>query len=154
MKDMQQSIMEEKDKIFLEWSTIEDLVDELCDNIIKYQKQNNLKFRNLFGLQRGGLIPAVIISHQLNIPMTKGTISQNTLIVDDICDSGVTLNEFYSKYQAEYVFPFDLKTACIHYKPHTSVFEPTIYAEKWERDDWIVYPWEATNSNTIQDYLV
>ena len=41
MKDMQQSIMEEKDKIFLEWSTIEDLVDELCDNIIKYQKKNS-----------------------------------------------------------------------------------------------------------------
>ena len=145
--------MVEKDKIYLEWSTIEDIVDDLCNKIIKYQKQNNFKFKDLFGLQRGGLIPAVMVSHELNIPMTKGTISPNTLIIDDICDSGVTLADYFEKYQEEYVFPFELKTACLHYKPHTSVFEPTIYSEKWETDDWIVYPWEATHSKTIQDYL-
>jgi len=145
--------MAEKDKCYLEWSTIEDLVDDLCYKIKKYQKENNFKFKDLFGLQRGGLIPAVIVSHQLGIPMTKGTISPDTLIIDDICDSGVTLADYFEKHQDEFAFPFDLKTACLHYKPHTSIFEPTIYAEKWESEDWIVYPWEKVDSKAIQDYL-
>tara|TARA_R100001460_G_scaffold106885_1_gene154881 strand:- start:324 stop:764 length:441 start_codon:yes stop_codon:yes gene_type:complete len=146
--------MAEKDKCYLEWSTIEDLVDDLCNKIKIYQKENNFKFKDLFGLQRGGLIPAVIVSHQLGIPMTKGTISPDTLIIDDICDSGITLDDYFKRYQNEFSFPFELKTACLHYKPHTSIFEPTIYAEKWEKDDWIVYPWEKVDSQTIQDYLI
>ena len=100
--------MAEKDKCYLEWSTIEDLVDDLCYKIKKYQKENNFKFKDLFGLQRGGLIPAVIVSHQLGIPMTKGTISPDTLIIDDICDSGVTLADYFEKHQDEFAFPFDL----------------------------------------------
>jgi len=146
--------MAEKDKCYLEWSTIEDLVDDLCNKIKIYQKENNFKFKDLFGLQRGGLIPAVIVSHQLGIPMTKGTISPDTLIIDDICDSGITLDDYFKRYQNEFSFPFELKTACLHYKPHTSIFEPTIYAKKWEKDDWIVYPWEKVDSQTIQDYLI
>ena len=151
---MEKNILEGKDKIVLEWGHIEDLVDNLYLKIIEYQIQNNFKFKDLFGLQRGGLIPAVMLSHKLEIPMTKGTISPDTLIIDDICDSGVTLANYFEKHQDEYSFPFELKTACLHYKPHTSVFEPTLYSKKWDKDDWIVYPWEAKDSNAIQDYKV
>ena len=54
MKDMQQNIMEEKDKLYLEWIEINNLVDELCNNIIK----SKIEIKDIFGLQRGGLIPA------------------------------------------------------------------------------------------------
>ena len=95
-------------KRFLEWSTIEDLVDDLCNKIKKYQKETGFEFDNIFGLQRGGLIPAVMVSHQLSLPMTKGTILPNTLIIDDICDSGVTLEDFFGRYQDDFQFPFEL----------------------------------------------
>ena len=147
---MQQNTMEEKDKLILDWTDVDNLVDELIRQI----EISKIEVNEVFGLQRGGLIPAVMLSHKLEIPMTKGTISPDTLIIDDICDSGVTLANYFEKHQDEYSFPFELKTACLHYKPHTSVFKPTLYSKKWDKDDWIVYPWEAKDSNAIQDYKV
>ena len=64
------------------------------------------------------------------------------------------LDKFVKKYQTLYSFPFNLKTAVLHYKPHTSCFEPTFNAKKWDKDDWLVYPWETENSEPIQDYKV
>ena len=33
-------------------------------------------------------------------------------------------------------------TAVLHYKPHTSSVIPTVYAEAFASDAWLVYPWE------------
>lgn len=135
-------------KYYIDWDELEVVVNRLCHLI----KKSNYKFKNIYGLQRGGLIPTVMVSHKLEIPMTKGGIGPDTLIIDDICDSGETLKDFVNKYQTLYSFPFNLKTAVLHYKPHTSCFQPTLHAEEWKYDDWIVYPWEREDSKTIQDY--
>ena len=137
-------------KYNIDWEEIDALVFRLLYKI----RISDLKFKNIYGLQRGGLIPAVMLSHQLGIPMAKGDIGPDTLIVDDICDSGETLDRLVKKYQTLYSFPFNLKTAVLHYKPHTSCFEPTFYSEKWNKDVWLVYPWEREDSKTIQDYKV
>jgi len=136
------------EKCYVSWNEIDELVNSLTQQIA----QSGIQFENIFGLQRGGLIPAVMVSHKLGIPMTKGTISPNTLIIDDICDSGVTFANFFETHQKEYAFPFNLNVACLHYKPQTSVFKPTFYSSIWNSNDWIVYPWEREDSNTIQDY--
>jgi hypoxanthine phosphoribosyltransferase len=136
------------EKYYVDWDELGVVANRLCHLIEK----SNYKIKNVYGLQRGGLIPAVMVSHKLGIPMAKGNIGPDTLIIDDICDSGETLDEFVKKYQTLYSFPFNLKTAVLHYKPHTSYFEPTLYAEEWEYDDWLVYPWEREDSKTIQDY--
>ena len=135
-------------KYYIDWNEINALVDRLCNKIYT----SDLGFKNIYGLPRGGLIPAVMLSHQLGIPMVKGDIGPDTLIIDDICDSGETLNKFVRKHQTLYSFPFNLKTAVLHYKPHTSCFEPTFYVKKWDKDDWLVYPWEREDSKPIQDY--
>ena len=137
-------------KHYISWEEIEVLVNNLSLKI----KNSKTKYKNIFGLQRGGLIPAVMISHQLGIPMAKGDIGPNTLIIDDICDSGETLDKLVKDYQTLYAFPFNLKTACLHYKPHTSSFKPTLWANQWSSNDWIIYPWEREDSKTIQDYKV
>ena len=135
---------------YIDWDKIDSLIFGLCHKIIT----SDLEFKNLYGLQRGGLIPAVMLSHQLGIPMVKGDIGPDTLIVDDICDSGETLDKFVKKYQTLYSFPFNLKTAVLHYKPHTSCFEPTFHSDLYLSDSWLVYPWEKEDSKTIQDYKV
>ena len=137
-------------KYNVDWFEMESLVNHLCEKINSHDK----KYQNILGLQRGGLIPAVMISHTLGIPMVKGDISPNTLIVDDICDSGETLDKLIKKYQTLYNEPFNLDSAVLHYKPHTSCFEPTLHAEKWNKDVWLIYPWEKENSEAIQDYKV
>ena len=41
--------------------------------------------------------------------------------------------------------------AVLHHKPSAN-FEPAIWG-KIVKDQWIVYPWEREDSETIQDYL-
>lgn len=125
----------EKKKVYLNWGDIDLLVENLCRIITASGKQ----IKSVTGIERGGLIPAVMISHRLNIPYV-GKINKDTLIVDDICDTGETLKNSIALY-----------TATLHYKP-TSSFTPDFYAKEVGQD-WIVYPWENKDSNTVQDYV-
>lgn len=126
-------------KVHLGWGYIESAVDRLANFI----KNSGLEIQAIRGLQRGGLIPAVMLSHKLDIPFVNSEITgDDILIVDDICDSGVTLNEY-----ALYKCP----TATIHYK-RTAIIEPTFWCDIVKEDEWIVYPWERTDSVAIQDY--
>ena len=129
------------EKLYYNWEEVEELVDLLAKQIT----QSGYQIEYIFGLQRGGLIPAVMLSHKLGIPMTQDPTRQNILIVDDICDSGETFKEFFLKYP-------DSTFACLHFKPHTSDFNPDFSANKFFSDDWICYPWEEKDSQTIQDY--
>ena len=122
-------------KVFVYWDDISVLVDELCNTITS----SGVQIKSITGIERGGLIPAVMISHKLNIPyVTK--INKHTLVVDDICDSGETLKNTIAGY-----------TATLHYKK-TASFTPDFYSKE-VGEEWIVYPWERNDSETIQDYL-
>jgi hypoxanthine phosphoribosyltransferase len=124
-------------KIYLSWDDISQLVDTLCEKIIT--EQPNID--SVFGLKRGGLIPAVMVSHKLGLPWSD-VMLPNTLVIDDICDTGITLKNTIGVY-----------TAVLHHKPHTSCYTPNIYATLHEGDEWIIYPWERKDSEQIQDYL-
>lgn len=124
---------------YLEWQEVEDLVFSIKVQI--QQNQNLPPISNIAGLPRGGLIPAVILSHMTGIPYSDEVTSQ-TLIVDDIADSGQTL----SKYSTN-------MTAVLYYKPNASIIKPTIYGTISNNNDWIVFPWEGVSSMPIQDYL-
>jgi uncharacterized protein len=122
-------------KIYLSWDDITILVEDLCNTI----KTSGVQIKSITGIQRGGLIPAVMISHKLNIPYVS-RINKDTLVVDDICDTGQTLQDSIGLY-----------TAALHYKP-TAMTTPDFYAKE-VGPEWIVYPWERKDSEPIQDYL-
>ena len=122
-------------KIYLSWDDIQTLVDQLCEWIDK----SELPITSVTGIERGGLIPAVMISHKLNLPYVH-SVHPNTLVIDDICDTGETLNLI-----------LEAPTAVLHYKP-TATHKPTFYGQE-VGDEWIVYPWERKDSESIQDYL-
>jgi len=122
-------------KMFVSWADIEDLVQELWKKVVI----GSMPVNSIHGLKRGGYIPAVMLSHQLSLPYSE-IIYPDTLVVDDICDSGETLKNAPGVYHA-----------VLHYKPHTSCVIPTIWAKE-VGDDWIVYPWEKNESRAIQDY--
>jgi len=124
-------------KMYLSWDDVENAVDNLCTKI----RFDQVNIDSVHGIARGGLIPAVLISHKLGIPYVRA-VGKNTLVVDDICDTGVTLEKGPGVY-----------TAVLHYKPHTSCFQPTMWSEIHEGDEWLIYPWEAKDSLPIQDYL-
>jgi len=124
-------------KVYLSWDDINTSINNLCKQI-PFELPN---IDSVHGIPRGGLIPAVLISHKLDLPYVN-VVGPNTLVVDDIADTGVTLDKGPGVY-----------TAVLHYKPHTSCFKPSIYSELHEGDEWIIYPWETKDSIPIQDYL-
>jgi len=122
---------------YLTWGDIEHLVDNLAKQL------ENHGFNSIYGMPRGGLIPTVMISHRLGIPLIDKLggleTSRYTLVIDDICDTGETLKEIY------------WKTATLHYKPH-SIYVPDFYAKEIPNNQWINYPWEHEGALPIQDY--
>jgi hypoxanthine phosphoribosyltransferase len=129
--------LETKNKYILSWKNVNDLIDVICNKII----YNFPQIDSVHGIKRGGLIPSVLISHKLNLPWTH-EIFHNTLVVDDVCDSGLTLKNYAGVY-----------TAVLHYKPHTSCFKPSIWGEIYNENEFIYYPWEDYNSLPLADYL-
>ena len=124
-------------KIYLSWDDVSDFVDILCEKIITEQPQID----SVFGFARGGLIPAVMVSHKLGLTWSN-VMLPNTLVIDDICDTGHTLKNCIGGY-----------TAVLHHKPHTACLTPTLYATEYVGDEWIIYPWERNDSEPVQDYL-
>jgi len=102
-----------------------------CEKIAHRIK--NKGYQELYGLPRGGLIPAVYVSHITGIPITMQIEQDNILVIDDIVDSGKTMKDYNR---------FD--TASIYYHKK-SVFEPDIWIYE-KKDDWILFPWETKES--------
>ena len=135
-------------KEFISW----DLVDECVLDIAEHLIRTEIKFRGVYGIPRGGTLLAVMLSHKLNIPFyplyfsTARLEGDDFVVIDDIVDTGKTLQEYKIKDENEqgyYVTIHEHKDSIV--KPDYSV----IYKE----DKWIVYPWETEDSEEIQDYL-
>lgn len=131
------------DKRFLSWSDIDRAINKLVASIVN----SEIEITAVGGLPRGGLIPAVMLSHKLSIPFVSQaniqTIDGNILIVDDICDSGKTLKRFK--------FEDNIYTATLHWKK-SAEYQPNYFWEIAYDNEWIVYPWENKDSKTIADY--
>ena len=124
-------------KISVSWWDITDLVKDLAEKIPFEVPLAD----SIYGIPRGGLIPAVMLSHKTGLPLVQ-TIGANTLIVDDMTDSGVTMDKMPGLY-----------TAVLFHKPQTSVFTPNVYSKIHEGNEWLVFPWEDSDAPAIQDYL-
>lgn len=110
----------------------------------------------IIGIKRGGLLPSVKFSHILSVPLRVATIykdnidieledvskSSNLLLVDEICDSGDTLQKMRS-YLLHEGFA-NIRSACLYYNIRQS-FLVDYSARKIDREKengWIVFPWE------------
>ena len=70
-----------ENKIYLSWSDVEDLVGVLCEKIAT--KIPNVT--HISGLARGGLIPAVLVSHKLNLPYTDKILWSDDKVIRNDC---------------------------------------------------------------------
>lgn len=120
----------------LDWKTTLIMIDELATKI----KESGEKFDYIYGIPRGGLIPAVILSHKLGIKLTMNppdrffsTSESRYLVIDDISDTGKAL--YLEKYYEH------TKTATLHMR-HDTKSKPNFFVEEIKDNTWIQYPWE------------
>lgn len=127
-------------------SSFEEIVkacDFVVDNI-KNKVTNHHGLVGIYGVPRGGLVPAVMIHHRLknlkpdllffsSEEQIKNT-SCKLIVVDEIADTGKTFKLLKEKYpNAFYVSLF---------KRYDSKFIPDLYFKEIEHDSWIIFPWE------------
>ena len=122
------------ERIFVSWEEYEDMVSSLK----KLIRDSKIVFDGVYGIPRGGLILAVSLSHELNLPLLIYPTT-NTLVVDDISDEGKTLSSLKNR-----------KIATLFSTPWTKIKPDWFIKEKENKDSWIIFPWE--NKNTEQKW--
>jgi len=136
-------------KEFITWEQYDDYITKIFDWVDQLQRYQGLNIGAVYGLPRGGLPIAVSLSHQLNLPLLmsyddrKVVTDKQILIVDDIADTGKTLNHYKDEERNIIV--------TLHFHEQ-SIVRPDFYCEE-KGDKWIVYPWEREDSEALQDYL-
>ena len=125
------------------------------NTLVKQIQRKKVKYDFVLGVERGGLIPAVHLSHRLGLPLkTLSWSSQlkdgsmltwfilrnkKILLVDDIVDSGKTFLEIFGKY-------WDMDTAVLIYNNiNESKIKPDYYGRMINRKDtpeWFDFWWE------------
>ena len=111
---------------YFTWSEFDNAVEHIAS------KCKFFNFSGIYGVPRGGLCLAVALSHKLKINLISEP-KKNSLIVDDVYETGITLNTFKDIEGAMFYVLFS-KT-----KPKwlNSVFISN-------KSEWIVFPWENT----------
>lgn len=123
----------------LSWKEVEDAIAIFTGMMTKLREDYPAQYpTTIYGEPRGGLIPAIMLSHRLNLPLIQEKpigSDYRFLWIDDINDSGKTLSTAIYKNQAGVMLSW---TLCI--KSRTNL--PTNYGIKVEDDEWVVFPWE------------
>ena len=126
--------------IKISWCHFESYVERLA----KVIRDSGKKYEYIVGVPRGGLIPAVMLSHILNIKMISNinlfelAHPEKFLIVDDIADSGNTLS-FYPK---------DIDTATVYCKLELEN-KPTYWVDGCTKNEWIMFPYERDINDPV-----
>ena len=140
------------DKIYISWEEFHQDVKSVCEKI-----KNSGTYNKIVAISRGGLLPAGIIAYELDIRNCHainiatyigdehreldhldnlddvGEINSQTLIVDDLADSGQTFRLLRQEFtKARFV--------SIYSKP-AGLKEVDIYARELP-DQWVVFPWD------------
>lgn len=143
----------------ISWHQVSRMVDKLAEQI----RVSGFTPAGIVAIARGGYVPARLLCDQLNVydltairithylsgarktpqaqlvePLHTDISGKNVLLVDDVDDSGDTL-ELARQHLLERQ-PAQLKTAVLHHKMASTVV-PDYYAHKVVKWRWLTYPW-------------
>ncbi len=159
-------------KISSFWFDIERGITRIGNSIIK----DKLKLSFIVSLNRGGLVPGVLLSHYLGVKHAVVTIEsydsknkrgaiivddaistladtdpkhiKNILIVDDIADSGRSLVAAKKRFIDFGYAASKISIATVYYKKK-SIIKPDYYYSTIPNNCWIVLPWEKFDKGEI-----
>ena len=133
---------------YLDWDDIENLVKKTALKIKK-----NKKYDLIIGIKNGGIIPALLISRELDIndiefisikrnkifKFNKFHKNKKYLLIDEIYDTGKTffiVNEYFKRFEYDY--------ACLvsRYRIPDNNNNKIVSGKILNHKKWIVFPWE------------
>lgn len=144
-----------------------DEIKMMTGNLCRQVADSNFHPDIIVGITRGGLLPAVMMSHFFKVPMTAlqwnsrdvsdvsnesncwlpedALNGKNILIVDDIIDSGRTITEIredWAKSVREQIqWGQNVKVAALQ-KRFSCTTSVDYFVERIADEAWQVYPWE------------
>ena len=146
-------------KLWYNWREMRRDVNTLCREISLDKFDPNV----IVGLSRGGLTPGVMMSHWMNKPFKPiktalrdfpdwedylpRKTDERVLILDDVCDSGVTFTRIREHIQKNALEEIncDVRFAVLWWNNEIE-FEPDYYVNEIAKDStntWIHFPWES-----------
>jgi hypothetical protein len=127
----------------LSWLDVQQSIDRLTKYLELRHASESLHKHTILGVVRGGLIPAVMLSHRLTdtffdtiIVEDHNELKGRYIVVDDICDTGKTFRSLKRRLPNE-----DNIFCCLVYKQH-SKFVPDFSGIVTNSKEWVVFPWE------------
>ena len=122
---------------YFTWAEFDESVEQIAS------KCKFLEFSGIYGVPRGGLCLAVALSHKLKINLISKPL-KNSLIVDDVYETGITLSTLKDIEGAKFFVLFS------KIKP---TWWNTVFISK--KSQWIVFPWENTiNSKSDREEYI
>lgn len=118
-------------KLKLTWENVREYLDQI------ERLYGGSGLSGVYGIPRGGIVLAVMISHRLNIPLLMSP-APGCLIIDDICDSGESLLHYAKNSSAVEKPKYIISTMMC--KRNDLVIPDSYWGVK--TDEWIVFPWE------------
>lgn len=130
--------MTKLNKVKIDYAYYETAIIALAENI----KNTGRRYDAIYPIPRGGYFTAIELGKflNLNIECDNSKITDNTLIVDDICDSGKTIANFKN---------CDTAVAFVKLRSQNKV---TFYGSIVPESDWLIFPDE--HDITIEDNIV
>ncbi len=122
---------------YLTWIDIENSVEIVSKKILNLS--NN--FSSISTVSRGGLIPSRLLADSLGIEkifVDQKTISSESLVVDDIFDTGKTFSNLLSKVSNPSEFTF----VTLFARRGMNFPEQLIYGNQTLDDSYVVFPWD------------
>ena len=119
------------------WSEIDLLIEHLSNLIIKSKST----FSSITTLSRGGLVPSRLLADHLGIEkifVDEKVIPTNSLVVDDIFDSGKTFEKIISKSEDSSKLLF----VTIFARRGKKFPFQLIYGKETDNDGYVVFPWD------------
>jgi hypothetical protein len=144
-------------EFFISWEKVDEALQKLAEQVSRGFAPDFI-----VGVARGGLVPAVRLSHMLGkkefrtihvkyykgrkrlarpkLISDVGPLKGKVLVVDDVSDTGESLKFVVDRLEKRGA---EVRVATIACKP-CSKFKPDYFAFKTEK--WIVFPWEVKGS--------
>ncbi len=159
--------------LYVDW----DQYHRLTEKLAKQVHESGWQFNQIICIARGGLRVGDVLSRIYDLPlailstssytekagtirgeliiadqmtMASGRLGDRVLLVDDLVDSGVTLEAVNRTLPQRYPHVTALRTAVLWYKA-CSVFKPDYYVDYLADNPWIHQPFEIYDSMRPKD---